>query len=300
MKKTDTSKIEEYKTLLKKPFWELYEAFFFFSGITDLKFRYRLDPSLVKFYGINSIGLWPNLDFEGDRDIFISKPFQELFKAIVGDEIDAHAIKLQHFSRSYKGYDNDAYLVKPMEITFLAVSQGIILPIELQIAANLHQIPRRTRISKTEEKRIKRLITAQVFWYKFPGENISQICQKIDSVKKKRGFDFVHGSANRLRDVVKQARPHPKKGFSCISEVMDQKGEKFRFDFYYLKILLDMMGLLYPKIKIKERLSHPLLKPYTDVINKEFFMFAVRRDLSYEEIGEAIEEIEEAMNESEL
>lgn len=38
------NKIELYRELLKRPYWELYEAAYFLVGVTEFEAFYNLDP----------------------------------------------------------------------------------------------------------------------------------------------------------------------------------------------------------------------------------------------------------------
>lgn len=267
-------KIEEYKTLLRKPFWELREAVFILNGETDFMMEYKLDPTISKALGLESFGLLPENDFECHK-VKHKKPYgfnfyMVLVKKIENDEIFAYALKL--FGIKYSLQPNrHTYLIYPHEVIAVAVTEGFILPKELQIATNLYQIDQYSKsFSEPIKKQIRRQAITQAFWHKYPQETISGICRRINRLKEykreEKSFEFLNDSKNRNRKIVKDLKP-PSTGITlCIPGSIKRQDNYTAFDFQRVKIIIEtiakLLFLANKNLTDQELRNHPLITCY--------------------------------------
>lgn len=177
---------------------------------------------------------------------------------------------------------NHTYFLLPYEAIYIAVSLGIFLPIELQIASNIYQIQILTSqsLSKRQRNEVKRDAVSQAYWWSFPNENISTICRKIDRLKTQTDFDFLHSSNYerkkdtnmRPRASIQKMKPDVSSEIKWIPEVIQKNECTVYIDFQRLKlvfhVMLKMMLIKKPLLQLEEFLVHPLISLYSCVDNQ--------------------------------
>ena len=192
------------------------------------------------------------------------------------------------------------YFLHPDDAIAIAITEGIQLPFELQIASNLYQTKKPTKAKKGGWKNeTKREALAQVYWYENPQGTIQgssrkafwlkmlskdekALCKTVTSkqmtkmdrrnfetYERERGFEFVNGSVEntpknrgRIKSIQRSNDLLP-----TIPGVMIKKENHVAFDFMNLKVVLetvaDYLCFCDPCTTPEELLSHPLIQMYS-------------------------------------
>lgn len=271
-KKIQEEKIQKYRQLLSRPYWELREGIAFLCGCIDFGLSYNLESEISKAYGISDFSMRPlncnDKKFCGEFNSLLKL----IFNAAKIDQIDAKAIKL--FKIEYSDPpENYTYLLKPYELIAFTVTQGIIIPSELQAALNLHQIEiKRSSLTKPLKKKVMRDAVAHALWYKHPEASISEINRKYYSLRNYREYDFINDSKNRSRTVVAKFKPLSTNVLPTVPGTIEQRKGLPAFNFQkisiVLKTLVNLISLAKPHLIYEEILQHPLINCYQPLENQ--------------------------------
>ncbi len=281
------SKIEQYKELLKKPYWELYEAAYFLVGVTKFDAFYNLDPEQSELYRIERIGTLPigaaEKLLDSSKEISEENKYSErnfetiidkLWCAAENDDIQAHALKTHFFERGITKPKKYTYLIRPRDAIALTITQGFILPIEFQVAASLYQIGNETQqthtsLNKGQKNKVQRQALVQAYLYKYPDFSIAKICRRLESLKGYPGFEFIHDSENRNREVVTEIKRQSTGHFPMVPDLLVQEREIIKFDFERLHIAINtiahLLQLSKRDITSQSLLAHPLIEYYSAI-----------------------------------
>lgn len=316
-------KVEQYKIALKRSYWELHEAAHFFFGNTEFAMRCNLDPNSAEFFNTANFGLVPRSWEASNRDAY-DQILEKLYTAIQNEEIWVYSYRFCKgisiecsFTKKYPYLNKHTYFLHPDDAIAVAITEGIQLPFELQIATGLYQTKKPSKAKKGGWKNeTRREALAQVYWYENPGGSIQEFVRsayqlKAESRKKygsytitrsvggvlykssKKGkFEFINGNGentpkNRGR-IVKNIRCSNEL-ISPIPGIMVKKEEYAAFDFKNLKVVLetikDYLCFKNPAITSEELLSYPLIQMYSQAggapLNKiiEFSLKQILEDM---------------------
>lgn len=296
-------KIEHYKKSLEEPFWELHEAAYRLSGVTEFAMQISLDSEDEKKLQRKKYGVGPSclLDTPSKGTNIIAERYAlilgHLIEAMQNRRLVCHRLPLyfkheEGFTSIYEYNSIQAnntpclkdhtYFLLPHEVIYITVSLGIVLPIELQIAGSIYQIvqPTPQPLSKRQINDVKRDAVAQAYWWSFPNENISTICRKINKLKTETDFDFLHSSNYegkkdtnmRPRTSVQKMQSEIPGEIKWIPEVIQKHEDAVHIDFQRLKlvfnVMMKMMLLKKHFLQIEEFLAHPLISLYSSAGNQ--------------------------------
>jgi hypothetical protein len=272
------TKTGHYKELLSESYWEIHEAAWILSGCEEFEGWYNLRPACTAIVKRNSFGLIP----KGFLNSLVPEEcyrkygliLMKLFEVSQKDGIEVIPFKLEYLERNWKDpkYSKfpkkHAYFLSSEDLIAIAVTEGILLPIELQIAFGAYQLRTTTPLSVPDKRRIQRESIAKAFWFKYQDDTISGICRRISKLKKYKQFSFLHDSLNRTRVVVTKMRPR------SVSEHLQPPGMSFdgggvAFDFAYLNVAVNIIAdLLRASKEItsgSELMQHPLIRCWGSV-----------------------------------
>src|SRR5579862_3493234 len=85
-------KVEQYKTVLKRTYWELHEAAHFLFGNTEFALRCNLDPKSAEFFNTANFGLVP-CSWEASNQDAYDQILEKLYTAIQNEEIWAYSYR---------------------------------------------------------------------------------------------------------------------------------------------------------------------------------------------------------------
>jgi hypothetical protein len=299
-------KLEQYKTVLKRDYWELHEAAYFLSGSLDLGLRYSLDEETAQFLKTESFGLAPSFGEALDEDAY-TQIVEKIYTAIQKEKIRARSFKLDKgiwrnscLTKKHSYLAKHTYFLPPDDAIAIAVTEGIQLPFELQIASNLYQTKKPTKAKKGGWKNeTRREALAQIYWYENPQGTIQGSvknafllkmlsrkekvrCKTVttkqmtkidrrnfDTYEREREFEFVNGNGENTpknRGRIKNIRPSNDL-LPTIPGVMIKKENHVAFDFMNLKVVLETIAdyLCFYSLSTtpEELLSHPLIQMYS-------------------------------------
>ncbi|MBA3815854.1 MAG: hypothetical protein H0X29_04910 [Parachlamydiaceae bacterium] len=293
-------KVEQYKTALKRTYWELHEAAHFLFGNTEFALRCNLDPNSAEFFHTANFGLIP-CSWEASNQDAYDQILEKIYTAIQNEEIWVYsyrfckAISIEgSFAKKHPYLNKHTYFLHPDDALAIAITEGIQLPFELQIASSLYQTKKPTEAKKGGWKNeTKREALAQIYWYENPGGSIQEFVRqayqlKAESQKKygsctitrsvggilykstKKGkFEFINGNGENTP----KNRGRIVKNIKCSNELIPpipgiivRKDEYVAFDFKNLKVVLetikDHLCFKNPAITSEELLSYPLIQIY--------------------------------------
>ena len=296
---TLNDRIDKYKKYLEEPFWELHEAAYLLCGIIDFEINVFLTDKEVETFKRKTYNLGPSCllrNTESKKNIAIEKlhntVLDSLIHSVKNRDIYSSELPL-YWNQDNKNvrfieynfkqtidlphFKNHTYFLLPIEAIYVVASQGICLPIELQMASKIYQIPTSSTnpLSKGQINKVKRDTVSQVYWWSFPNESISGICRKLVRLKACGGFEFLHSSNYedgkrdtnmKPRDSVKQMKPKASGEIIWISGVLQRNDGLMQIDFQKLKIVfqivMNLMLLKEPYIQLEDFLAHPLIYLY--------------------------------------
>lgn len=213
---------------------------------------------------------YPERNFEAIVD--------KLWSVAESDDIQAHALKTHFFARGNKKKPKKyTYLIHPRDAIAFTIAQGFILPIEFQVAVCLYQIGNETQkthisLKKGLKKKVQRQALVQAYLHKYPDFSIAEICRRLTRLKRYPGFEFIHDSEKRNRDVVTEVKRQSTCHFPMVPNLLVQEGEIVKFDFERLHIAINtiahLLQLSNGDITSQELLAHPLIEHYSSIGGK--------------------------------
>ena len=297
--KISQDRVEKYKTWVQETYWEIHEAAALLSGSVEFWDWYNLlDPIAEATTKRKSIGLSSNEMFSANEEWFTR---YNVNKELIYDFVCQGKVEIVHAKIKYimRGSERHPFFkshtcfVSAVNVIAFAVTEGVILPLELQIASGLYQSERRYAWTEAMMKGLQRQAAAQVFWYKKPRESIEGICREMRTLRESfrvfhrnsrtikpemvsrykflRKFDKKKDRVNlnfkRERDDIKHLRPVegsllPQQIPGIILEV----GGHPVFDFQQLKVVVSTIAdvlMMIGDVKSRtELLGHPLIRLY--------------------------------------
>ncbi len=300
------AKIEQYKIALKRDYWELHETAYFLSGSLDLGLRYGLDEETAQFLKTESFGLAPSFGEASDEAAY-TLIVEKIYTAIQKEKIRVRSFKLDKglwrnscLAKKHPYLIKHTYFLHPSDAIAIAVTEGIELPFELQIASNLYQTKKPTKAKKGGWKNeTRREALAQVYWYENPQGTIQgsvknafllkMLSQKardrcktvttkqmtkidrrnFETYEREREFEFVNGNGEntpknrgRIKSIQRSNDLLP-----SIPGIMIKKEGHVAFDFMNLKVVLETVAdylCFCDRCTIPEELlNHPLIQMYS-------------------------------------
>jgi hypothetical protein len=275
------SKIDLYKVFLRERYWEIREAVYLLNGCTAFECFYNLEPTIERIIERKCFSVIPEDSFldktsEQIQNDNFEYTLQKLYKFIKNDRVTNLPIQLRCMEylapKSCPFLRNHTYFLSSDDILAIAVTEGIALPLELQIASGLRQVSNSSPLSISDTKEIQRQAVAQMFWYKYPKESICGICSRMESLRGAGRFKFLHDSQQsqtRARVLAKSIKPINANELPHIPHIIDRQEESVVFDFAKLKIALSALADLVLIDHVEspfELLSHPLIALYAPPI----------------------------------
>lgn len=287
----DCKKLKAYQLYLKRPYWELREATALVRGVTEFGMKIRLSKELAKAYDTESYSVLMH-----DNPIAIDEELLSIFVTAIQEKVIlANIINQPNSFECDEGFplQNYTYLIEPYEFLAYAVTEGILLPKELQIASGLHHAQKPTYAKKNGWiNEAKREAFAQICWYKNPNDNCSELTRKILNFNKSiygkrviiqkklkqesqetwrlsqlKEFEFLYDSEKRTWDIANSVKPPSPSMVPAIPGLVQKYDNIVAIDFRHLKVVLntiaDLLLLKNPVQSPQELLSHPLIGMYT-------------------------------------
>lgn len=290
---------EKYRQVLQKEHWELREAVYLLCGVIEFVgyYSYYLENELVigkKFFPLIPKGysrLFGSTNEEikdlNNKTQKFDEYLQIMYQSIQLGEIEANLIKTRFISfegdseKKYPLLKGQTYLLSPKDVIANAVTNGITLPIDLQVVTSLFSNANDNHLSLGKINETKRNAVARVIVYFHPNKNKSEITRIMASIKNRypKQYSFINtcdfsndkrGTSNRIRKAVTRVKSSDSQGNVLeIPGVIERDGEGIYFDFQRMEIALSIVANLlvikYNDISSKEILLHPLVSYYADI-----------------------------------
>jgi hypothetical protein len=244
------NKVEQYRAYLHEPYWEMHEAAYLLSGCVAFEGFYNIPPDQRIAIGRDQFGLMPEGALDSSVESFhklkaLNKG-HDAFMSLLRIAIEEQGVQILHHKvefmswrmkmESHPSFNNHTTFLSPEDALAIAVTEGMILPHELQVASGLYQLPRQ-RLTKPMEKLIKRLAVAQVYWHRSEKPSIEEVCRAMSGLRKYPQYEFLrrydNGRANshfkREREDVKLLKAI---GTAyCIPDVYVRTNDRVLFEF---------------------------------------------------------------------
>lgn len=305
-------KVRDYEKLLKKSYWHLFEVAEYVSGVTSLDMFDFLPPVLAGAFQLERIPVGSHAFNEDEEreNVCIDnydRILHIIYDAILKDKIESYPIKMTFFGRSTSIEDefphlkNHAYLVRPVEVLYLLLTEGIVFPDELQVVLKISQISNSGMLTKGSLNSLKRDAVSQVIRFENPEDNLKRHRERLkklrEMLKINRSIDrffedqkvksknyesfwkqdfhnlslalhFLHtDTGNRAAIAFSNTKPDNEGALPHIPFIMQEQEEhKIAFDFQKMKEALKIISALllfkYENMTSKDLLHHPLIQMY--------------------------------------
>jgi|GEM_PF-4874794 len=306
MEGDNSKQVEQYRKHLSLPYWEIHEAAFLLTGHLDFSLSFEIEPEDQEKVQRVEFHYWP-IALTNDRD-FQREPeevaiiLNTLCAGIEKYRVNAEEIRIRYHDFSLakehpSGQKDRTLFLKPYELLFTALSEGIKLPPALQIASGLLHSDDHSPLSEAKSEPIKRLSIAAIVAFNKPELSIAAVCRQLDDLKainweyaiwedgkqkmeKRKPFDFLRspGAEKRSReDVIEVKKELPK-----IPGIESES--KFHFPKFAVAVKTIAECALHLKFTEDEIFSYPLIKTYTENTSpaiEQFMRFALRSHLDF-------------------
>lgn len=305
-------KVETYEKLLKKPYWHLFEVAEYVSDVTSLDIFEFLPPMLQEAFQLKRLPIGSHAAFheEGRQDVCIDnydRILRIIYNSIQKDKIEAYPVTITFMGRGssieneFPHLKNLTYLVRPLEALYLLITEGIILPKELQSVLQISQISNAGVFTKGSLNNLKRDAVSQVIRFENPEDNLKRHRERLKKLREmlkinrsierffeqqkvtsknyesfwKQDFSdlslalhFLHtDTGNRPATAFSNTKPDAEGALPHIPFVMQEQEEhRMAFDFQKMKEALKIVSALllfkYENLTSKDLLHHPLIQMY--------------------------------------
>ncbi len=277
----DQEKVERYRLLLGGPFWEICEASYFLLGQIDFVGFYNLEPEIQLRVKRERIGLIPEEFLEEHTGTQFDLILKSLLQFALKDTSEVISEKLRFIRRSnpiHSILEQHSFFLRPEDVLAIALTEGFILPFELQEASSLYQLGKNFRKLTTPNiNKLKRSAVIQFLLHKNPGMSNGAVCREMVKlrIENPERFDFLrqHNKYGyRVNSGFKKERQDINLVSKSISNIplvrnlFEECDGKVLFDFQSLKEVLRVVcDLIQQGGKIqtkKDILSHQLINDY--------------------------------------
>ncbi len=222
-------KVQTYEKLLKKPYWHLFEIAEYVSDVTSLDIFELLPPMLQGAFQLKRLPIGSHAAFheEGRQDVCIDnydRILRIIYNSIQKDKIEAYPVTISFMGRGssieneFPHLKNLTYLVRPLETLCLLVTEGIILPRELQSAVKISQISDVKVITKGSMNSLKRDAVSQVIRFENPEDNLKRHRERLKKLKEVLKIDHSIGKfLQHQKEKSKDSISFWKKNFNDLS-----------------------------------------------------------------------------------